>query len=115
MKNDSPKPGCAAAEQAPRLRAKFSHEFKQQAVLRLRQREQSAVDIALDLGIRRNQLYKWARKFEQLGPTQTFRMPGRPPAFEEGELVSLRRELSKTQEELAILKKFDAYLTRLAK
>jgi transposase len=37
------------------------------------------------------------------------------PAAQESEVVRLRRELARAKEELAILKKFDAYLTRLKK
>jgi transposase len=98
-----------------RLRTVFSDEFKRQAVVRLRQQEQTATDLALELGIRRNLLYKWARKFDQLAPDEKFRIPGRPRLDQEDEVTQLRRRLAKAEEELDILKKFDAYLTRLAK
>ena len=39
-------------------RATFTDEFKRDAVARLRAGGQSATDLALELGIRRNQLYK---------------------------------------------------------
>lgn len=98
-------------EISPAKRAVFSDEFKRRAVLRLRKKEQTATDLAMELGVRRNQLYKWAKKFDELGPTENFRSPGRPPADEESDIAQLRRELAKAQEEIAILKKFDAYLT----
>ena len=53
------------------------------------------------------------RAFET--PGEVFRSPGRPAAAELSEVEQLRRELARAQEELAILKKFDAYLTRLKK
>lgn len=87
-----------------RLRTVFSDEFKRQAVVRLRQREQTATDLALELGIRRNLLYKWARKFDQLVPDEKFRIPGRPRLDEEDEVTQLRRRLAKAEEELDILK-----------
>ena len=105
----------ASPESAPKQRAQFSDEFKREAVARLREPGQNATELALELGIRRNQLYKWAKKFDELAPGEAFRSPGRPGAEEESEVVRLRRELASAQEELAILKKLDAYLTRLKK
>jgi transposase len=100
---------------APVLRVKFTDEFKRTAVGRLRETGTNATLLALELGIRRNQLYKWAKKLDEQGPDASFRAPGRPPASEESEVVRLRRELAASQQELAVLKKFDAYLTRLKK
>ncbi len=96
-------------------RARFTDEFKRSAVARLRQGDQNATTLAIELGIRRNQLYKWAKKIDEQGPEVPLRDPGRPPNSEESELTRLRRELAEAKEELAILKKFDAYLTRLKK
>lgn len=42
-------------------RQTFSTQFKREAVRLLEQGEKPATEIALDLGIRRNQLYKWRR------------------------------------------------------
>jgi transposase len=100
---------------APAARTRFTDEFKRMAVARLREDDTNATLLALELGIRRNQLYKWAKKVDEQGSDQSFRAPGRPPASEESEVVRLRRELARAQQELAVLKKFDAYLTRLKK
>jgi len=105
----------AVSEPGPKPRTVFPDEFKRDAVSRLRSGEQSASVLAVELGVRRTQLYKWAQKFDQQAPGETFRSPGRPAASELSEVEQLRRDLSKAQEELAILKKFDAYLTRLKK
>jgi transposase len=94
---------------------RFSDEFKRSAVLRLRQGGQSATSLAVELGIRRNLLYKWAKKFDEQAPEVAFKSPGRPPASQESEIAELRRQLADANEELAILKKFDAYLTLLGK
>lgn len=94
-----------------RKRAVFADDFKRIAVLRLRKKEQTATDLAIELGVRRNQLYKWAKKFDELGAAENFRSPGRPSADTGDEVTRLRRELGKAREELEILKKFDAYLT----
>jgi transposase len=93
----------------------FSLEFKRAAVLRMRQGENNATALALELGIRRNLLYKWEKALENVGPDGMPRRRGRPPATEESELVRLRRELAGVKEELEILKKFDAYLAQLKK
>ena len=92
-------------------RAVFTQEFKLEAVRRLYDGKQTATALALELGVRRNLLYKWARALELAGGEE-FKPRGRPPASEENEVVRLRRKLAKAEEELAILKKFDAYLQR---
>ena len=104
-----------SAEQMPKQRAVFCDEFKRAAVLRLRDGKQTATDLALELGIRRNQLYKWAKLFDAQAPERRFRSPGRPALSELSEVEQLRRKLAQAEEELAILKKLDAYLTRLKK
>ena len=94
-----------------RERTTYSKEFKMMAVRRMREGALNATDLALDLGIRRNQLYKWAKAFDAKGE-DGFPGAGRLPAGQENELTRLRRELALANEEIAILKKFDAYLTR---
>jgi transposase len=106
-------PSSPASSVKPR--ARFTDEFKRMAVAKLRQEGQNATVLAIELGIRRNQLYKWAKKINEQGPDAPLREPGRPRVSEESEVTSLRRELAEAKEELAILKKFDAYLTRLKK
>lgn len=100
------------ATPTPVRRAEFANEFKRTAVERMRQGEKNPTELALELGIRRNQLYKWAKKLDEQPPGERLRSPGRPPAQPETEVEELRRKLLAAEEELAILKKFDAYLTR---
>jgi transposase len=105
-----------ASSQSPAgPRAVFTAKFKRDAVLRMRAGGQSVTDLALELGIRRNLLYKWADKFTEESPVEVFRSPGRPAVGELSEVEQLRLKLAKVEEELAILKKFDAYLTHLKK
>ena len=94
-----------------RKRVTFSKEFKIEAVRLLDLGKKSAVELALELGVRRNQLYKWK---EQLGRKKdaAFRGPGRKPASEENEVARLKRELEKVKEERDILKKAAAYFAR---
>ena len=105
----------ASTDSTPKRRATFSDEFKRQTVARLRSGEQSATDLAVELGIRRNLLYKWVDKVEKQAPDKKLRSPGRPPTSELSEVEQLRLKLAKAEQELDILKKFDAYLTRLKK
>jgi transposase len=92
-------------------RQRFSKEFKLEAVRLLDSGKKSAVELALELGVRRNQLYKWK---EQLSAKKeaAFRGPGRKPACEESEVSRLKRELEKVTEERDILKKAVAYFAR---
>ncbi|MEX5749095.1 transposase [Massilia sp. X63] len=105
----------ASSALAPKPRATFTDEFKRKAVARLREEGQNATDLAVELGIRRNMLYKWAAKIDKAAPGELLGSPGRPALGELSEVEQLRRELARAQEELAILKKFDAYLTHLKK
>jgi transposase len=105
----------ASPTSASKARKTFEDDFKRNAVARLRAGAQTATDLALELGIRRNQLYKWADKLDKQSPGEEFRLPGRPAASALSEVEQLRRSLAEAQEELAILKKLDAYLTVLKK
>ena len=95
-------------------RTVYPIEFKREAVARMREGTTSATALALELGIRRNQLYKWAKMLDELPPGEV-RKRGRLPADEEAENVRLRRLVARLQEENAILKKFEAYLTQQKK
>lgn len=100
---------------ASKPRAVFTDEFKREAVARLREDGVNASLLAAQLGIRRNQLYKWEKALATLPLGAVLRSPGRPTVANEDEVTSLRRRLAKAEQELAVLKKFDAYLTRLKK
>lgn len=94
-----------------RRRQRFSKDFKLEAIRLLELGEKPAAQLALELGVRRNQLYKWK---EQLAGKReaAFRGPGRKAAQPEGEVARLKRELAKVTEERDILKKAAAYFAR---
>lgn len=48
-------------------RNSFSKEFKLEAVRLLREADKTATEIAMELGIHRNQLYKWRDQLEATG------------------------------------------------
>lgn len=55
-------------------RKTFSAEFKREAVRLLEQGNKPAIDLARELGVQRNQLYKWQ---EQLAERGEVAFPGR--------------------------------------
>ena len=91
-------------------RQRFTKEFKLEAVRLIHQSGRPAVEIACELGIRRNQLHKWAAELDLQGEG-AFPGPGRqaPPA---AELARLKRELARVTEERDILKKAAAYFAK---
>lgn len=119
MKTPKKKPTSAveiaAAPPLPVKNRVFTLEFKRAAVERMQQGDTSATALALELGIRRNLLYKWAKSLEGTVPGQPLRGRGRVPADQESEVVRLRRKLAIVEEERDILKKFHAYLTQQQK
>ena len=88
-------------------RKRFTPEFKQQAVRMLGKSDKSPADIARELGIHRNQLYKWKEKLGN-GASHT-----NGNGHSGGSEVSrLRRELEIVKEERDVLKKAMLVLAR---
>ncbi|HLD09145.1 MAG TPA: transposase [Methylophilaceae bacterium] len=107
---------------AGRRRQKFSKEFKLNAVKLLQAGQKPATQLALELGIRRNLLYKWAETLaEHQGNSETaFNGPGRNKLGHrkdtlKAENARLKRELKRMTEERDILKKAAAYFTKAHK
>ncbi len=92
-------------------RPSYSKEFKLEAVRLLERGEKSAADLARELGIRRNQLYKWQEQLIAMGKDDVFPGHGRR-AGSEAEVARLRRENERLQEEIAILKKAAMYFAK---
>ena len=91
-------------------RQRFTREFKAEAVRLLKHSGRPGVEIAQELGIRRNQLYKWAEQLDQRGDG-AFPGSGRRSAADD-EVVRLRREVAQLKEERDILKKAAAYFAK---
>lgn len=85
-------------------RQTYTKDFKVEAVRLLEQSNQTAAELAIQLGVRRNQLYKWQEEVNKHGE-EAFPGSGRREASEESEVVHLRRELKRVKEERDILKK----------
>ena len=93
-----------------RKRKTYTSQFKREAVRLMESSEKPASDIARQLSVRRNQLYKWK---EQLGKRGAKAFPGAGrQTGQTDELSRLRQELAKVKEERDILKKAAAYFAK---
>ena len=88
-------------------RQRFSAEFKREAVRLLEQGDKPVTQLALELGIARNRLYKWRDALQTEG-AHAFQGSGRRSPQQQ-ELAQLRRQLARLEEENTILKKATAY------
>lgn len=93
-------------------RKTFSKAFKLEAINLLENSELTAADIARQLDIRRNQLYKWQAQFRADGEAAFERALGRPKKSQESEVARLRKELADVKMERDILKKAAAYFAK---
>ncbi len=91
---------------------KYSKEFKLEAIRLLREGSRPAAEIARELGVKRELLYRWQAKLEEKGSGAFKNGPGRPKKEDESEVTRLRRELEAVKEERDILKKAAAYFAR---
>ena len=89
----------------------YTREFKLEAVRLMEESDRPAAEIAMELGIRRNQLYKWREQLLNKGE-QAFTGRGRPKKEDQSELSTLRQENDRLKEELEILKKAAAYFAK---
>jgi len=94
-----------------RQRRRFSREFKVEAVRLLELGKKPGTELAMELGVRRNQLYKWQRELSTKAEL-AFCGSGRKPADQQSEVERLKVELKRVTEERDILKKAAAYFAR---
>jgi transposase len=91
-------------------RKTFTKEFKQEAVSLLEKGNKPPAVIARELGINRNQLYKWQEQIKAKGDT-AFPGKGRRSG-QQDEMAKLRRENERLKEKVVILKKAARYFAR---
>jgi len=95
-----------------KIRKAFSSEFKKEAVRLLEKGDKAAAQLARELGVRRNQLYKWQKEDHQYG-REAFPGHGKRAASKQTDETSvLKAELTKLREENEILKKAALYFAR---
>ena len=94
-------------------RRRFDAQFKLDALKLVQESDRTISDIARDLGIRRELLYKWKRELEA-DPEYAF--PGKGKLKPEQEqLRQLQQELARAKEERDILKKALAFFSKNAR
>lgn len=90
----------------------YTREFKLEALKMMENSDRPASEIAMQLGIRRNQLYKWKEQMNKKGDVPTAQK-GRPKKEDQSETTTLRQEVKRLREENEILKKAAAYFARV--
>ena len=88
--------------------ARFSDEFKRDAVRQMTERGYPVAEVSQRLGVSQHSLYEWRKKFAQCPAS----------SGEDGHSAEnrrLKRELARVTEERDILKKAAAYFARDAK
>ena len=89
----------------------YTKEFKLEALKLMETSDRPASEIAMKLGIRRNQLYKWKEQMTKKGDVPSGKR-GRPKKEEQSELAQLRQENNRLQEENEILKKAAVFFAK---
>jgi len=93
-------------------RKNFSPEFKREAVRLLEQGNKEAAQLARELGVKRNQLYKWQKEVHQFGNGAFPGQGQRQGTKRTDETRVLHAEMKKLREENEILKKAALYFAR---
>lgn len=94
-------------------RQKFTADFKREAVRLLERGGKPVSQLALELGVARNRLYKWRDAIATDGDL-AFRGSGRRSPQQQ-ELAQLRRQVARLEQENTILKKATAYFASASK
>jgi transposase len=92
---------------------RYTKEFKLEAIRLADESDKPVAQIARELGIRQNQIYKWKKAFE-VSRDHAFQGSGHP-AGSDPEKEQLRRDLAAAQEEVDLLKKAAAYFAKQLK
>ena len=95
---------------APKQRRRFKREYKLEAVRLALSSGKSQKEVAHDLGINPETLYRWVHEF-RTDPGQSFPGNGQPKARDQ-EVEQLRRQVTRLQAENAFLKKVSAYFVK---
>ena len=94
-------------------RRTFTREFKLEAVRLSMEDNKSGAEVAKELGIHRNLLYRWRKEFFE-DETESFPGRGNLKASDE-ELLRLQRENERLREDREILKKALEFFSRESK
>lgn len=89
----------------------YPKEFKLEALRLMASSGKSTTEVAMQLGLRRNQLYKWKEQMAKKGDVASGKK-GRPKKAEQSETARLRAENKRLQEENEILKKAAVFFAK---
>lgn len=89
----------------------YPKEFKLEAIRLMEESDRPASEIAMQLGIRRNQLYKWKEQMAKKGDVPSSKR-GRPRKEDQSELATLKQEVKRLKEENEILKKAAVFFAK---
>lgn len=92
-------------------RRQYTQEYKQEAVLLVRNSDSSIAEVARNLGINDNVLRRWVK--EQADPTKKA-FPGHGHARDE-EIAQLKKELSQVKKERDFLREAATYFAKESK
>jgi transposase len=90
----------------------YPREFKIEAVRLMEESDRPSAEIANELGVRRNMLYKWKEQLATKGEAAFSGKSGRKPKEQQSEMAKLKGENDRLREEVEILKKAAAYFAR---
>ena len=90
----------------------YSREFKVEAVRLSEVGDKTASEVARELGVRVNQIWKWKQQLERETATGVPAKRGRPS---DDEVARLRRENAQLKEENELLKKAAIFFARESK
>ncbi len=93
-------------------RTTYPKAFKLEAIRLMKESNRPSAEIATELGIRRNQLYKWKEQLESKGEDALTSKLGRPLKKDQSEVTTLRQENDRLREEVEILKKAAVYFAK---
>ena len=94
-------------------RKTFSREFKLEAIRLMESGDKKSSDLARELGVPRNRLYKWREQLQAKDGAAAFPGSGRR-APEAAGFAALKRENERLREENDILKKAAQYFARMS-
>jgi transposase len=89
----------------------YTKEYKLEALRLMDESDRPASEIAMKLGIRRNQLYKWKEQMNKKGDVPSAKK-GRPKKENQSETARLRQENNRLKEENDILKKAAVFFAK---
>lgn len=89
----------------------FTREFKIAAVKLIVEEEMDVKEVAKQLGVHANSLYRWVQEYEEYGESA---FPGKGCKIYDyqAEIYRLQRRNRDLEEQLALLKKFQVFLKK---